>query len=148
MWIVKAAKSKPAWMAYKCASFFCVQSPGPARVGVVSRGSGAIAVACTGKWFVIPFYVQSPGPARAGGVPRGSGRAQAVANHLCRSRRPGVHTAIICVGRDGRAYTQNYQLFMYVGAPRPDPHPHIATLLPPPQGLGRFSSAGWPLPFM
>ena len=75
--------------------------------GTVPRGSGAMP----------PFLRSEPRAGEGeGGVPRGLGIAQAVANYLCRSRRPGVHTAIICVGRDGRAYTDNYQLFMYVGA--------------------------------
>ena len=77
----------------------------------VPRGSGGVP----------PFFcIQSPGPARAGSRPYQLGwclgGVQAVANYLCRSQRPGVHTAIICVGRDGRAYTHNYQLFMYMGA--------------------------------
>ena len=56
---------------------------------------------------------QSPGPARVGAVPRGSGGRLAVANYLCESGRLHVHTQlpIIYVG-----YTNNYQLFMYIGA--------------------------------
>ena len=74
----------------------------------VPRGSGAMP----------PFFAfRAPGRRGRGAVPTSSVGARAERRPLpiiCVG--PGVHTAIICVGRDDRAYTHNYQLFMYVGA--------------------------------
>ena len=100
----------------------------------IPRGSGAMP----------PFFAfRAPGRRGWGGILRGSGGGQAIAIYLCKSRRPGVHTAIICVGRDGRAYTHSYQLFMYVGASAARSAPPYSYSIPPPppQGLGRCSKA-------
>ena len=51
---------------------FCFQSPGPARSGAVSRGSG-------GAQAVAKFLCRS---------------RRTHSNYLCRSKRPGVHTQL------------------------------------------------------
>ena len=89
----------------------------------IPRGSGAMPTF---------FAFRAPGRREWGGILRGSGGGQAIANYLCKSRRPGVHTAIICVGRDGREYTHSYQLFMYVGASAARSAPPYSYSIPPP----------------
>ena len=91
------------------------QSPGPARVGTVPRGSGS--------------HYAHLGPRRLGlrksqsaaACPRKSSqRIYRIANSLCTWERLDVHTelAIGCVRGSVSTYIQNWQLFVYMGASR------------------------------
>ena len=105
-----------------------------ARVGdgVVPRGAGwltlpAVLVLGQFSWYFEMPPVRAPMPGRVGAIPRGSGShythlgvsGRAEARPHARGSCLDVHTelAIVCLRGSVSTYIQNWQLFVYVGAP-------------------------------